>query len=600
MIGLHRPCLLVLTLFVLCLGAAVAAPPAIHSQVFKPPVLTAADKVLIDKSALQAVPLDLAKYAHLVRPLHVDYSDNATYIRCQDYGGGCMVYATLYCADIINEWQAPYTPDLSWQYVLRTWDELYSNALRNNPDSEPPDLNMVFNPGVSSEGLCRSESDYLTLVAPNHPAIKAAKGDRMYWDPAPSAAAKAEAENYKFIISDPITPTVETLKTLLLAYGPVWAAGPWWWNGAHAMAFVGYDEAKKEFKGVDSAGDWKHQNGFWTIPYDKLEEYVTSLRTVQMLPANRWQGRWAYSSRIRITGAWRGTFSVNIGVQGQVPLTVYRTYGRMGDRPYAYGERLELDVPLPEYAAQFWPPKANAKWYLQVEDNDRDGRQGRIVEWVIARRYEDPNCGSVDRWKTQEYRYSRTTLIPDAKGDPLASPAPSPNNAPPAKRNSQPGIVTINLPEETTLQQRVTMAQVQLRSQIVFEPEKIALNAAGETVLPGKLTTIGNQPLVGKTVELHRLTSSGNINKPDEWVKIQTAQTDAQGAFQFKMKLPPLQNSRQVLGAAYRDAGGETLCSTLPLVQETGTPQWQQMNVPIFRLAPELDRPMPALRGLGR
>ena len=593
----HR---LVLSLLLLPCGVAGAAPAVLHSQTIKPSVLMKGEQELIRESALKARPLDLARYAQLSRPLKVDYAPNVTYIRCQDWGGGCMVYAALYCADIINEWQAPYTPDLSWQYALRTWDELYSNALRTNAGATPPDLNMVFNPGIASEGLCRSDSDYLTLVPPNHPNIKAAKGDRMYWDPAPSAEAKAEAANYKFVISESITPSVETLKTLLVAYGPVWSSGPWSWNGAHAMAFVGYDEAKKEFKGVDSAGDWRHVRGFWKIPYDKLTEYVTSLRTVQMLPTNRWQGRWAYSSRVRITGAWRGTFSVNIGVQGQIPETVYRSYGRMGDRPYAYGERLELDVPLPSYAAQYWPPKAAAKWYLQVEDNDRDGKRGTIAEWILARRYEDPNCKSVDHFKTEEYRYSKTVVVPDATGLPIANPAPSPNVAPLQQRNSAPGMVTVNLPE-TAARPGLGRPSMSLKTQIAFEPGNITTNAAGDTVLPGKLSTVTGQGVAGKQVELCRLVASGNVNKPDSWVKAQTTTTDPQGRFTFTVKALPLGGGGEALGAAYRDSSGETLCSTEALVRDPQLAKWRPVVAgPNVRLLPKLDHPMPALLGPAR
>lgn len=593
MIGNGRLIWLTLAALLLTASLAAAQTPVMHSQVFRPPFITLAEKQLLEKGALQAKPLDLARYARLLRPPKLDHSDAITYIRCQDWGGGCMVYAGLYCADIINEWQAPYTPDLSWQYALRTWDEMYNESLRANPNADPPHLNALFTAGIASEGLCRSDSDYLTLAPANHPAILAKK-DRLYWDPAPSAAAKAEAALYKFTFSDQITPSVDTLKTLLLTYGPVWAAGPWWWDGSHAMAFVGYDDVKREFKGVDSAGDWRHTKGFWTIPYDKLTEYVWYLQTMQRLPTNRWQGRWAYSSRIRITGAWRGAFSVNIGVQGQVPETVYRSYGRMAKRPYAFGERLELDVALPAYAGQFWPPRAAAKWYLQVEDNDRDSKQGRIVEWIIARRYQDPRCQSVDNWKTEEYRYSKAVTVPDATGDPLASPAPSPNNAPPAQRNSKPGLVTINLPETASTSPRLPL--MVLQTKIEFEPEKITVAPSGATVLPGKLSTVAGQPVAGKTIELCKLTPTGNVHQPDVWVKMTTTTTDAQGKFFFKQRLPLVQTGRQVLGAVYRDARGQALCSTSPLVQEKSQPLWKPLATPILRVAPEMDLPRPVLK----
>lgn len=585
-----------MTSILICLLSAAMLPPvASQTLTYKPPELLTVERELMDDLTLRARPLDMRPYVNLIRPLRVDYSDNVTYVRCQNWGGGCMVYASLACADIINEWQAPYTPDLSWQYALRTWDELYASRLRTDPAAGAPDLNDVFNPGVASEGLCRSESDYLVKVAPNHAAIAAVKGDRMYWDPAPTAEARAEAANYKFQVSEPITPSVETLKTLLLTYGPVWAAGPWWWNGAHAMTVVGYDDSEQKFTVLDSAGDWSHARGMFKMAYSDCTDYIDSLRTVQPLPTERYQGRWAYSSRIRITGAWRGTYTVNIGVQGQVPQTVYRTYGRLSDRPFCYGERLVLDVPLPAYAADFWPPRSDAKWYLQVEDNDNDGRQGTIVEWILARRYEDPNCLSVDHWKTEEYAYSQQVTVPDATGAPEVSKPAAPNNTPPAQPSSQSGKVTLNLPENQGIRSRLTPTHMILASRISLDAEQATVNADGNVDLPGRLTSVTGQPLAGKTVELCELVASPNVNRPDEWKKLQTAVTDADGRFHMIVKVPPLTGARQVLGAVYRSAAGETLCSSKPLVREASTPRWRQVNVPIRKLVPELDGPMPRL-----
>lgn len=589
-----RSTALVLALLICLLSAAasLAAPPM---QTYTQPPLLPGEKSLLDNLALRARPLDMASYVNLRRPVSVDHSSNLTYVRCQDWGGGCMMYTTIHCADIINEWHAPYTPDLSWQYALRTWDDLYNAGLRADPGAEPPDLNMVFNPGVSSEGLCRSESDYLTRVPPDHPAIAAVKGDRMHWDPAPSAEARAEAPNYRFHISDPITPSVDALKTLLLTYGPVWAAGGWWWDGGHAMTVVGYDDSRQEFKVLDSGGDWRYTRGAFSMPYSKVTEYISSLRTVQPLPSERYQGRWAYSSRIRILGAWRGTWTVNIGAQGQVPQTVHRTYGRMTDRPYTYGERLEIDVPLPAYASQFWPPNSQAKWYLQVEDNDNDGKQGTVVEWTIARRYEDPNCLSIDHWKTEAYSYSKTAKVPDAIGDPEVSTPPSRNNKPPAEPSSQSGMVTIRLPEETTTVRLAPMARVMLKSRITLEAEGAGPDAEGKITLVGNLTSVAGHPLAGKTVQICELTPDPNVNKPDEWKKLADGVTDADGRFSVEVTLPAITARRQVLGAVYRSASGEAICSSKSLVREPSALQWRPVEEAVIKLIPELDGPMPPL-----
>ena len=585
------------TIVVLICLLSLATVQTVLPQTVAPiaPQVLPLEKNLINDLAVRARPLDMAKYVHLTRPPKVDYSPNITYVRCQDWGGGCMTYATLHCADIINEWQAPFTPDLSWQYALRTWDDLYNQRLRADPNADAPGLNDTFNPGVSSEGLCRSESDYLTPVPSDNPAIAAEKGDRMCWDPAPSAEARAEAANYRFKISDPIEPSTETLKTLLLTYGPVWAAGPWWWNGAHAMTVVGYDDASQQFSVLDSMGDWQHVRGIFQMPYSKVSEYISSLRTVTMIPSERYQGRWAYSSRIRILGAWRGTWTVKIGVQGRVPLTVYRTYGRMNDRPFCNGERLEIDVPLPAYAAEFWPPTSDARWYLQVEDNDNDGQQGTIAEWTIAQRYEDPACLSVDHWKTQQYTYSGSVKVPDATGDPEVTTPPSPGHAPASQPSSQSGKITIHLPEETTRARLAATGLMTLKSRITLEPTGANLTAGGATILGGELTTVTGQPIAQKTVEVCELQPDPNINRPDRWTQLQTAVTDEHGRFEVTVTLPVLTNRRQVLGAVYRDPSGEALCSSSPLVREQSAERWRPIKMTIRKLIPELDGPMPPL-----
>jgi hypothetical protein len=544
-------------------------PARIGPQMYLP-----GEKALMEKGGLQARPLDLSAYANLLKPRVVDYSNLINYVRCQDYGGGCMMYATLAAADIINEFQAPYTPDLSWQYALRSWDEIFNARLATNPNAPGPDLTDVFAAGVASEGLCRSESDYLTLVPKNDPAY-AIKDHRLYFDPAPEPEAREEAQVMKFRVTDTdhaITPSIDTLKTLLLTHGPVWSEGGWWWNGAHAMCFVGYDDNKQEFKLVNSQGDWWGDRGFCTIPYDKLTSYVTHLRTVDLTPTARYDGRWAYSSRLRIHGTWRGTWSVNIGVQGQIPETVYRSYGRLPKMPYCYGERLDIDVPLPAYADKFWPPKSKAKWYLQVEDNDRDGQTGQVVEWILAKRYQDPNCGSVDQWKTQTFKYSKVVTVPDATGDPVVSPAPGPGTAAPPQRNSNPGLATLTIPEQDSPPDELRPQPLLMVPRINLDTAACVTTTDGLTRISGKLTGAADNAMPNRPIELCQLVRDDNVNKPPSWIRLIKVQTGGDGGFVFNVKLPAL--GKVVLGVAYRGYDGLAMCSTQPLVHGTDLQKW--------------------------
>ena len=589
-----RPC------WLLCCAVAllVWVTGALGAPVARQPVVTPADKAVMDLSARQARPLDLSAVARLVRPPRVDYSDDITYIRCQNSGPGCPTFATLYIADVLNEFQHPFTPDLSWRFAERTWDEAVNNLILTQHIQEVPDmLDATFSPGVASEGLCPSWSDYLTIVPPNNPALVPLKGAKMYWDPAPEAAAKEEAQIYKFHVSAGITPDVDTLKTLLLTHGPVWGSGGWWWNGAHVMAFVGYDDATQQFKLVDSAGDWMDEQGFHHIPYDKLTDYVQSLRVVELMPTARATSRWQYSSRFRIHGTWRGTWSVNIGVQGQVPLTVYRSYGRMADRPYCYGERLDLDVPLPDYAAKFWPPGGPARWYLQVEDNDRDGQQGQVVEWILARNYEDANCQSVGHWKTETYKYSHAVIVPDATGDPIATPLPSPANPAPPKRNSNPGLAMLYLPETESSGGPLVRARLAPRFGIALDLGGSSIATTGSATIKGTLSSylLASSPLAGKSVEVCQLVADRCVNKPPSWQKIASAPTNAQGVFECQFQVPAL--GRTVIGVAYRATDGTVLCSTKPLVHQASLAKWQEAQ-PQIVLSPGLFPPLLQVPGL--
>jgi hypothetical protein len=255
----------------------------------------------------------------------------------------------------------------------------------------------------------------------------------------------------------------------------------------------------------------------------------------------------------------------------------------MGDRPYAYGERLDLDVPLPAYAAQFWPPRTNAKWYLQVENNDRDGQTGYVREWILARRYEDPQCHSVDHWKTETFKYSKQVNIPDATGEPIADPKPSPSNAAPPQPNSEPGVAILYLPEGESANVLGIRFAAAGGCKILFDVGNCTLSPGGEAILRGKLSAVltGNG-LADKAVELFQLTPTKNVNKPPIWKRIATAQTSPEGTFEFKPNLPVFVGKEQIFGAACRGDDGLALCSTTPMVREKNVPRWEK-NVPRWK-----------------
>ncbi len=325
----------------MCMGVAIAAPPdysVIQNYQFD-------EAFKVDMSAA-VQPLDISEFDDDL-PAKVNYASWITFERCQDYGGGCQCYSVLHILDMQKDWEHPYTPDLSWRYVLNTFQDRVEQGVQagdiNHVDDIPPLLSWVFEQGVAPEALCRSELDLLTAVPrPTTHVLHDPKypGAIMDYNPGPDGTATSVAQLYKATVSEPITPDVKTLRTLLHHYGPIWSSGGWWWNGGHAMVFVGYDDNKREFTFLNSQGDWwGNQDGFGTCPYDDLTSWVESLRVVHNTPTPEPRPEHhAYTARIRIDGVWRGTHTVSVGVQGRELLEVWRTHGRSSRRPYEYSD----------------------------------------------------------------------------------------------------------------------------------------------------------------------------------------------------------------------------------------------------------------------
>jgi len=572
-----------------------------------PPVTPPIQEYAVDVSMFKHIHdnmhvLDISEFDDDL-PRKVDYSEYVTFTRCQDWGGGCMVYAAMHITDVLKEWEHPYTPDLSWRYVQNTFLDIEQAGIdaQGNAYIVPDLLSSLFEAGIAPEGLCRTELDLLTPVyrKPGTPLANDQGTSIRDYLPDPSAEATVAAQLYKASVSGPITPTVKGLRAMLHHYGPIWAAGGWWSHGGHAMAFVGYDDDTREFRFINSQGDWwGSDHGFGTISYDNLIEYVSSLRIVTNTPAPQPRpDQYAYSARIRITGVWRGTHTISIGVVGREPIVVWRTHGRMKDRVFEYGDRLTIDVPLPDYAPQCWPPSATNRWTLRVEDNDRDNAHGTLREFTLARRYSAPTCKSIGRIQTETYGGAMNVALHDPSTGPVYPTRTRSNHfvdwhAP----NPNPGVTEVQVPAQDTplIAQMVESGQYAIN----MPPADWTVNEQGKPVMHGQLlhraTAFGPwQPVPNRRVSLHRLKSNACVNMPAQWMRQGTRKTNAAGRFEFVVKNPPPLLTQHFWAAGLKGANDQWLASseitTLGIDKDKLTPQFHEA-------IPEIELPFPDLR----
>ncbi|OPY35368.1 MAG: LGFP repeat protein [Methanoregula sp. PtaU1.Bin051] len=521
------------------------------------------DKALLDQVWANAKPMPedwIANfnYGEPLPPIF-DYLPDINFRRNQgtkfNAGYGCMTHSLLHIVDILKDWEHPYSPAVSWHYAEWFW----VNYLIKNKHT--PFLAEQADAGFASEGLCHTDG-HEECHFENEPSV----GEIHKWTD-PSLEAIKEADLYrvwimpdnKFHGVDPNNPglAVEQIKKLLLAYGPVWAAG----NG-HAKAIVGYDDLQQRFIILDS---YVHPEtggmNITYIPYSNVGamEYhdISSFSEVISIPSDeRVKGRYAYSARICIENNWRGTYTISIGVEGKKPLVVWTSRGRDHKYPLESSKVLAIDVPLPDYAAIYWPPKLSKKWFLRVEDHDRDGFTGTITEFTLARRYINPDCYTLGKFRSETYTKQISAIIPDPTSGPVA-PVPNSEYWPSPSPNPNPGIMTVymDITEKPTLN---------IHYSISLQTDTTS-GFGSKAKLIGKLTktmTGGIKPMVKKKVELYESLIHPSIKKIDKWLLYATQVTDLKGQFQFELVIPQPIHKPKKYAVAFKDENGQFLASS--------------------------------------
>jgi hypothetical protein len=341
-------------------------------------------------------------------PTGCDFTPFMTFQGNQDGVGGCIGRSMVHIMNILKEREHPYTPDASFWYLHGRQEEL--------ADGGPIDTQFV----LAENGLCpeaSSPSDYDKAV------VKTDATGKVYVDYSemlkPNGWTNYLASYYKMKESETYEPTIENIRYFLKNFGPLLAGGelsliqgenP---KEHHAVTIVGYDDVTSTVKFLNSWGDtWGPTgNGYFTMAYDELADNFGYIRYYENISVERVGTDQAYSARIHIdTGAEsRNKLKVTIGIDGKSPFTVWDTPNET--LWVDYSKTLKLDVPLPIYAVDYWPPKVGTHWYVEVT-NHSSWDTAVLKEITFAKLYKDSNGNyAIETFKSPE---SGTTIAPGA------------------------------------------------------------------------------------------------------------------------------------------------------------------------------------------
>ena len=353
--------------------ASIFAAPASMPVPSQPDILQRMDSELIRKDSELAKPMILPISRTLDRG--VDYSSHVTLTGNQDGWGGCIGRSLIHVIDILNEIKHPYAPDLSFWYFHIRQEQAGLDGFE-----------LVQKYGLCPETDLPSTYDKAKFYISGY----GVDGVALYfWDwrdlPQPTPGIDAFAARYKAWVGLPNIPEVEDMKYCLATDGPILAAGPLVKlsgnnpREGHSVAVVGYSDARKTFKCLNSWGDTWNNNGYFEISYDEIKENFTSFRRVVLYDSDPD----AFTARIWIDGLTDGRkkIVVRIGMEDVGDVPVWNAPNQVhcvDDSRY-----LKIDVPMPILRAMY----PNKRWYVEIT-NTGSGNI-RVLELTLARRGKD-------------------------------------------------------------------------------------------------------------------------------------------------------------------------------------------------------------------
>jgi hypothetical protein len=520
----------------------------------KPLSIKKAELKLMQKWKTLAKPADSRMKLLKVPVTKVDYSQYVTFRRNQDGWGGCFHYAALHIIDILNEWEHPYTPDVSFRY-LEYWGTRRFNQMPPGERERWAQQWTLSEDGLCSEANLFSNYDASKLIGTGKDENKDGKED-LIWDhvlfkgatPKPTAANDAEAKLYRVNMSVDYIPSVNTIRSFLCEYGPVWAAGMFsnslgLKDEGHVIAIVGFDDNTRRFKCLNSFGDKWNGTGYFYLTYDQVATDLWNVRYIKDIASKRAGGPYAFSARIRIQHSRRNTLSVKIGVIGKQPKVVWDQPNQKNLLDYS-GE-LNIDVPLPEYAASHWPPNSSKNcWYLQVTDHNKDCMPAAIREFTLARLYETPNNYSIGRLQVETFKPEKGAL---------------------PKFMTDKDTASVNVPKPTAETPKKPLFRFgrslyRIRA-LKLKADRYNVPGGTKVTLEASLTQVGNKPVKGGkiTFVMRHVPRLGYRNRPETYVPIGSGITGPDGKCKFVITATPLAS---VYAAAQIDESGTVLVSS--------------------------------------
>jgi len=293
-----------------------------------------------------------------------------------------------------------------------------------------------------------------------------------------------------------VTPTVSALKSLLVSKGPLWACGTIGGVG-HCIALVGYDDSQNAFRFINSRGDRWNGDGYGLIPYSQVQQTLSYVTYFTDRPSERAGTPDAFTARIRVHHQnLRSELTVAVGGEGKPPMIIWDRPNETGP-PEDYNKDLDIDVPLPDYAAAHWPPSSGNLWYVQVTDGDPDGKAATVEEVTLARL---TKSGSKDMTEVRR-PHMKTFSIPDGGSRKVYVGA-----KPPA-------------------------------TSLTLTPSKATVSPGESVVLSGLLSVTSfdtdgppaAMPLSGRQIQISAVVSPADSIEQTLWRQVGTAVTDAGG-----------------------------------------------------------------------
>ncbi len=340
-------------------------------------------------------------------PPILDYSDYVTLIRNQDGCGGCGSMATLHAFDIQMERIAPYTPDAS--YAFNSF--VFSDSMGHHPTSDP----RIGAKGLDQTGVLMTYGSCPEAIFPTTCEVVGPS------EPAPPDSAFEYARRYRVLSRDKKLPTtIAELKQLLHDRGPlIFNHTPEGASEGHVVTLIGYNDSTQKIKYINSIAASTGWDGIREQTYDYFLGRLACLsgdEGVYCIDVGS-ENPDRYTARVRVTHfVGRRYLAIRIGVKSPVIFRKGESFGAFPKPPHPNikapvtvwdhncsvnmlddTKDLAIDVPLPAYAEQYWPPTEGNWWYIEVIDTSPPGSPATVgyLEQVVLveRRFVDLGPG---------------------------------------------------------------------------------------------------------------------------------------------------------------------------------------------------------------